>query len=322
MDTRDKKDLQTRLIWSQRILVMASFLVVVVLIFISAVSLLQTESAFQTLNDSNISILGITIGNAISWAFAIFFQYGQNVVLYMRKKFCKNTVVFEFMNTDFTDKKLMLFAFFLFAGVDALTNIVWYYKTVELIPDPLLNVVISVIGYTAMVVAVFSEEGLGWALDSFSKANKELADLNKWEKINNRNEKNAAERESATSAQNEKPTHQYNPQHRPNHPNQPTHTPQHHPNQNSQHRPNQNSGIKGLMGVMNERGRIDGNQSSKQKISLSDVPTPKLWNLTPQELWEMAQENKITEEQVEMILSERAKVAAVKNHRENEERYR
>ena len=74
MDTRDKKDLQTRLIWSQRILVMASFLVVVVLIFISAVSLLQTESAFQTLNDSNISILGIVIGNGISWAFAIFFQ--------------------------------------------------------------------------------------------------------------------------------------------------------------------------------------------------------------------------------------------------------
>ena len=81
MDERQKREMKSKMKWQQVILVLAIFAFIVGLGIVSAVSYFQTEQSFANLNDPNIIFLGLVIGNWISNAFSLLFQYGQNAVL-------------------------------------------------------------------------------------------------------------------------------------------------------------------------------------------------------------------------------------------------
>lgn len=185
MNTNKAQEARPRMKWEQIILVVALLLFLVGLGTVSIVSFFQTETAFKGLNDPNIK----GIGGFISIAFAFIFQYGQNAALYIRKKFCNDKTLFTLYTWDISDKTIALWVFWIFAMVDALTNIIWFYQTVEKNPDPFLNVVVNVLGYAAMILAVGVEEILGKALDAFSRATGELKTLLEWEKKSRLREK-------------------------------------------------------------------------------------------------------------------------------------
>jgi hypothetical protein len=169
-------NIATKMKWTQIVLIVALILCLTGLGTVSIVSFFQTETAFRGLNDPNIPMLGM----AISYAFAFIFQYGQNAALYIRKKFCSGKTVFTLFSWDVTDKDLLMAAFCILAAVDAITNIVWFYSTVEANPDKFIDGMVKFLGYSAMILAVFVEEALGAVLDALSRALKELKSLMDW----------------------------------------------------------------------------------------------------------------------------------------------
>jgi hypothetical protein len=190
------RDALPRMKWEQIILVLAIGLLIIGLGVVSIVSFFQTETAFRNLNDSEIK----GVGSLISVAFAFIFQYGQNAALYIRKKFCNGKIIYSLYTWEVSDKTIFLGIFWLFAAVDALTNIVWFYKTVEINPDPFLNAIVRVLGYAAMILAVGVEEALGKALDAFSHALSELKVIFELEVRTKKSEMKAREREEKTYA--------------------------------------------------------------------------------------------------------------------------
>jgi len=172
--------------WNQIVLVITIILCIVGLGVVSVVSFFQTETAFRGLNDSSIVGLGLFI----SIAFAFVFQYGQNAALYIRKKFATGKKILTLFTWDITDSTILMIIFWIFAAVDALTNIVWFYRTVENNPDPFLNVVVKILGYSAMLLAVFVEEVFGVVMDALSRAIKELKSILEWEKKNHSEDNN------------------------------------------------------------------------------------------------------------------------------------
>jgi hypothetical protein len=180
-----------RMKWTQVILVVTFILCLVGAGIISIVYFFQTESAFRPLNDS-----GILLGRAISFAFAFVFQYGQNVSLFMRKKFCSGKIIFRvpFFDWEVSDRACFMIVFIVFAAVDALTNVIWFYRTVETNPDPFIDATVKTLGYTGMILAVFVEEAIGGIMDALSKAMKELKSILAWEKKNHSGENNSAKR--------------------------------------------------------------------------------------------------------------------------------
>lgn len=177
----------SRMYYSQFIIVLALFLVFIALVMVSVASLFQTEQAFQPLNDPTIVLFGVQIGSYLSIFFAFIAQYTQNVALYIKKHFCKNTVVFKselpFVGEiEFTDTKAADFAFWVSFGIDSLTNVVWFYRTVEIPKDVILGAMLMIIGYSTMIGSTFAEEAIGVVLDALKKARQQLSDIAKQEK--------------------------------------------------------------------------------------------------------------------------------------------
>lgn len=177
MNENDKRNLKSKMKWQQIILVLAIFAFLVGLGIVSAVSYFQTEQSFQNLNDPNIVFLGINFGMMISNAFSLLFQYGQNAILFIRKVFLDDDELFDVMGKSISQKDIALWVFFLFAGIDALTNCLWYYQTVEPNENMVLRVVVSIVGYSAMIVSVFVEEAIGYTLDALTRAWSGLVDI-------------------------------------------------------------------------------------------------------------------------------------------------
>jgi hypothetical protein len=187
VNTSKNKDEATKLYWSQAIIVIALFLVFVSLVGISVISLSQTEQAYQSLNDPLLVVWGFAIGNYISILFALVTQYSQNAALYIKKHFCKNQIVFKselliIGDIEIRDNQIADFVFWVSAGIDALTNIIWFYTTVAIPVDIILGTMLRVVGYGSMVASVFAEEAMGIVLDAFRKAKKQLDEISKWEK--------------------------------------------------------------------------------------------------------------------------------------------
>lgn len=159
------------MVWTQVLSVLMFFGFTIGLVILSVASFFQTESAFRSANDSSIVFFGISFGNVISYAFALLFQYGQNIALFIRKHFFeRDEVVFSVWGRDVTQKEIALWVFFFCAGVDSITNIIWFHTTVEPVSNFVINLLLKIVGYSAMVVVVFAEEALGWALDAVFKA--------------------------------------------------------------------------------------------------------------------------------------------------------
>jgi len=177
-----EKNSRDRMKWTQMILIFAFMLFIPALIAISIVSFLQTESAFQVMNDSTLSFVGMSIGSYISYFMAIIFQYGQNVALFIRKHFLTDEVVIENSFFQMSEKDLAMGAFIVCAVIDAGTNVIWFAANVDTHPDPILNIVIKTVGYAAMIVIIFVEETLGWAIDGFSKAMNQLKSITQYDK--------------------------------------------------------------------------------------------------------------------------------------------
>lgn len=182
MNDNEKRNMKSRMKWQQVILILAILAFLTGLVIVSAVSYFQTEQSFQTLNDKNIVFLGVSFGMMISNAFSLLFQYGQNAVLFIRKSFLDDDKWFEIVGYPVSQKDVALWIFFLFAGIDALTNCLWYYQTVEPNENIVLRIVISIVGYSAMIVSVFVEEAIGFTLDALMKAFSGLKEIVKWEK--------------------------------------------------------------------------------------------------------------------------------------------
>lgn len=177
-----EKNSRDRMKWTQMILIFAFMLFIPALIAISIVSFLQTESAFQVMNDPTLSFVGMSIGSYISYFMAIIFQYGQNVALFIRKHFLTDEVVIENSFFQMSEKDLAMGAFIVCAVIDAGTNVIWFAANVDTHPDPILNIVIKTVGYAAMIVIIFVEETLGWAIDGFSKAMNQLKSITQYDK--------------------------------------------------------------------------------------------------------------------------------------------
>lgn len=177
-----EKNSRDRMKWTQMILIFAFMLFIPALIAISIVSFLQTESAFQVMNDSTLSFLGMSIGSYISYFMAIIFQYGQNVALFIRKHFLTDDIVLDNTFFQMSEKDLAMGGFIVCAVIDAGTNVIWFAANVDTHPDPILNIVIKTVGYAAMIVIIFVEETLGWAIDGFSKAMSQLKSITQYDK--------------------------------------------------------------------------------------------------------------------------------------------
>jgi hypothetical protein len=166
--------------FSKLIVVVTMFAVIAGLGAISIASLWQTESSFQPLNDPTLIVGGFALGAYISWAFAFIFQYTQNAALYIRKHFCTGKKVYEsevpFLGweIELTDYQIADFAFWVSAFIDALTNVVWFYRTVEIPTDLVLGWMLRIIGYSAMIVSVGVEEAMGIVLDALKRSIGEL----------------------------------------------------------------------------------------------------------------------------------------------------
>lgn len=187
-----EKNSRDRMKWTQMILIFAFMLFIPALIAISIVSFLQTESAFQVMNDSTLSFLGMSIGSYISYFMAIIFQYGQNVALFIRKHFLTDDVVVENSFFQMSEKDLAMGAFIVCAVIDAGTNVIWFAANVDTHADPILNIIIKTVGYAAMIVIIFVEETLGWAIDGFSKAMNQLKSITQYDKKKNSSENNSS----------------------------------------------------------------------------------------------------------------------------------
>lgn len=265
MNDIDKRNMKSRMKWQQIILVLAIFAFLVGLGIVSAVSYFQTEQSFQNLNDPNIVFLTVNFGMMISNAFSLLFQYGQNAILFIRKIFLDDDELFEVMGKSISQKDVALWVFFLFAGIDALTNCLWYYQTVEPNENMVLRVVVSIVGYSAMIVSVFVEEAIGYTLDALTRAWSGLIDIIRLE--------NRRSRVAETPSANDKNLNQNRPfQNNNNNQNnnrQPYNSNQN--NNNSGRRPEQSSPFRqpshlNIHPDFNERGNRDGRSSNTDKF--------------------------------------------------------
>jgi len=163
--------------------VITSLFGVISLVYLSILSLAQTEAFFKVWNDPDTMIWGLQIGLFASWAMALMFQYGQNVALYVREEFLTKETVFTIpvFNYKLTQKDVALIMFFVFAAVDGWTNIVWFQKTVETTGDPFADMITNIVGSSAMIVIVFVEELLGLTLQALYTSVGVLSLINKQE---------------------------------------------------------------------------------------------------------------------------------------------
>lgn len=165
--------------------VTALFLVLVALSVVSVASLLQTVFAFGEMSDPDLVLdlgfVSLPIGMTLPWMFGFIFQYGQNVALYIRVYYCNDVPMSAFYLMDkkvvITSRKIATTVFFVFAAVDSLTNVLWFYKNVESTGDTLVDTIVMVVGYPAMVFAVFVEEGLGLVAQALRRAWLELRQI-------------------------------------------------------------------------------------------------------------------------------------------------
>jgi hypothetical protein len=164
----------SNLVWVQGIgLLTLSFLFGGVIV-LSLASYVQTEMAFSSMNDPTTTLFGWKIGNLLSHAMAMLFQYGQNGALLYRVFRKGERVLFKWSRgrKKFTDKDAALILFGIFALVDAGTNVLWLYdrrasaslESSESI-DKTRNLIAGFFGYGAMVLVVFVEEALGIVLE-------------------------------------------------------------------------------------------------------------------------------------------------------------
>lgn len=329
------------------------------IVIVSIWSYTQTQQ-FYSPYDALSNFGNETVSNALS----LITQYGQNLALFIvliesgRRIAYQNKIVKlnrekpnSFQNQIIIleeeinkSRKLTIGAyslFVIFAGIDAGTNIGEFEKTI--VPQAVASFENSSFGLNIFIwggrilsiAIVFIEELFLHAvnavshsfndilesleikridaLDLFTDPDKVIATRME-EKIGKGSSTSVVSKTSEQN-QNRQPVSQNNPQQRPN---QTFHTPQNRPNQNHQNRPNQSGGIRGLMGMM---GEVNENINSQSRIS---KPTPFLENISVPTLWEMVQEGKITEKQLEMELDRRSKSSfSERENRENhEERYR
>jgi hypothetical protein len=162
-----------------------SFIAVsIVLIFISGASLVQTISAFRALEDAELVVAGVSIGLFLPIAYGVLFQYGKNVALYIRKYYCDTKTIFiiPFVEWRISTSSLAMFAFWVCAIVDAATNVLWFYRNVEMTGDPIVDGLVVVTGYPAMIGIVFVEELLGIVFQGLRRSFRELKSINEREK--------------------------------------------------------------------------------------------------------------------------------------------
>jgi len=172
------KDLLRKQIRYQ-ILLIASVLFFLGLIGMSIASFIQTEIAFRAMNDSEVVFFTFIIGNYMSYFAAFVFQYGQNVALFIRKEFLIKKVIFRFAGINFTQKKIALLIFWIFAVVDGGTNVLWFKGQYVPSEDEVKNILIQIVSYSAMIAVVGSEEMLEWAWSATSRIWIDLMGINK-----------------------------------------------------------------------------------------------------------------------------------------------
>lgn len=139
-----------------------------VLLAASIFSLWQTVIAFLPTADPGLVAFGIRFGDWLPYIYGLIVQYGQNVTLYIKNKYCSDDVIFYFGESrrKFTQKTIAWIVFWSLCTVDAATNILWYYKSVESTGDKVTDLIVGFIGYSLMVGLIFSEELLGIVFQS------------------------------------------------------------------------------------------------------------------------------------------------------------
>ena len=168
----------SRMKWAQVIKVGAFMLVIPALIFFSVVSFLQTKDAMNPLSKAEVMLFGVNLGLYMPFVFALIFQYGQNVALYLGAHMCSDKVVLKinlgFAIINITEKRIAYGAFWLFCFIDAGTNVVWFYQNAQDNSKTLIALIYNAIMYGAMIIVVWVEEVLGICLQGFSRSYAEL----------------------------------------------------------------------------------------------------------------------------------------------------
>jgi len=156
----------------------AMFAVAVTLAAISIASLLQTISAFNKMADPTLPILGMLL----PIAYGVLFQYGQNAALYIRQHYCDSRTIFYLWEFGVTSRHIAMGVFIVCAFVDAATNVLWFYRSVEPSGDILTDSLVMAIGYPSMILVVFAEEVFGRVLQALRRVMNEYKSIKQREK--------------------------------------------------------------------------------------------------------------------------------------------
>jgi len=158
---------------------LAILAVTATLVVVSVASLLQTISAFKNMADPTLPILGIFL----PIAYGVLFQYGQNAALYVRSNYCDNKKIFAIGDFVFTSSNIAMGVFIVCAFVDGFTNVLWFYRSVEMTGDNFTDYLVMAIGYPSMVLVVFAEEVLGRVLQALRRVWREYKSIKERERV-------------------------------------------------------------------------------------------------------------------------------------------
>lgn len=158
---------------------MAMIAVAITLAAISIASLLQTISAFDNMADPSLPILGMLL----PVAYGVLFQYGQNAALYIRQHYCDNRKIFAIGDAIVTSSNIAMGVFIVCAFVDGFTNVLWFYRSVEMTGDKFTDGLVMAIGYPSMVLVVFAEEVLGRVLQALRRVWREYKSIKERERV-------------------------------------------------------------------------------------------------------------------------------------------
>lgn len=157
---------------------LALFLVVVTLAIVSLASLLQTIRAFSNMADPTLPMFGMFL----PIAYGVLFQYGQNAALYIRQYYCDDVPLLRLGDVVITSRNLAMGVFFVCAFVDGFTNVLWFYRSVEMTGDKFTDYLVMIIGYPCMVLIVFAEEVFGRVLQALRRVKNEYRSIKERER--------------------------------------------------------------------------------------------------------------------------------------------
>ena len=156
----------------------AIFSVALALVAVSVASLFQTITAFSAMADKSIPYLGAFL----PIFYGVLFQYGQNAALYTRRYYCDKKILFRFLYWRVTSSDIAMSVFIVCAFVDGVTNVLWFVRTVEPSADMFSYILVRAIGYPTMILIVFVEESLGYALQALRRVINEYKSISERER--------------------------------------------------------------------------------------------------------------------------------------------